>query len=98
MVLGIFLFLISFLRFRRRHRTLKALRTSIGVSVSELPEPHNVIEQDYTELLEQLFSAKRTEPVSYTHLFRLISYVRFASTARRILSPSAHKCARPGAG
>ena len=61
MVLGIFLFLISFLRFRRRHRTLKALRTSIGVSVSELPEPHNVIEQDYTELLEQLFSAKRTE-------------------------------------
>lgn len=58
-VLGSILFVVSFLHFREKHNILLGLRNSTGISIDRLPEPSNIREEDYTELIKLLFDEKR---------------------------------------
>lgn len=57
---GAVLFGVSFMRFRREHETLQNLRNSIEWGLDGLPEPKNIRDEDYGELLKILFEAKRS--------------------------------------
>lgn len=63
----------DFFRFYRRHRQLEILQTSITVDLQGLPVPSNLIEQDYTTLIEQIHADKveRIWQADRTHSDRL---------------------------
>lgn len=52
--LGAMLCILSFFRFRRRHRVLQKLKESIVVNTEALPVPRGVLEEDYTALIRQI--------------------------------------------
>ena len=49
---------VGFIAFRRTHRALIGVATHVGVSVDGLPMARNSVEQDYQDLLNDLFVAK----------------------------------------
>lgn len=51
----------DFYLFQKKHNHLKNVLNHIHVTTENLPEGENLIECDYKELLEQLFSSKNTE-------------------------------------
>lgn len=64
LVLGAVIALLRFPVFLRRHRKLNLIRGSILLTVNQLPEPSNLIEKDYQELvlsLNRLYSQKITD-------------------------------------
>lgn len=57
-VLALVIAVIGFIRFCKKHRFLVSLENAVTVSLSELPDTHNLIEKDYTLLLQALFDEK----------------------------------------
>ncbi len=55
---------VDVVRYVLRHRRMEALRDAITLSIEELPSPRNLVEQDYTELVNALYEDK-TKTVSY---------------------------------
>ncbi len=55
---GIAIVVISFFRFKVKHDIFVNLRKSIELSLNELPEPENIRDDDYTELIKVVFDAK----------------------------------------
>lgn len=51
---GVVFVAIGFYHYVRRHRLLHRLREEIAFNIEQLPAPRNLLEQDYTELLEQM--------------------------------------------
>ncbi len=49
---------IDFFKFYKKHRQLLFLKREISFGLENLPTPDNLIEQDYTKLLHQLYSDK----------------------------------------
>lgn len=49
---------VGFFRFRSKHRALIELQKSIELSLSALPEPANIIEEDYSALIHTLYTKK----------------------------------------
>ncbi len=57
-ILGIVLFVVDFMHYRKKHMHLQKLKNCIEVSIEELPEPKELIEKDYVQLLNILFEEK----------------------------------------
>lgn len=51
---------VDFLRFRRRHRQLAALKETVSLSLDRLPEPESLLERDYQQLLSALLKTLQT--------------------------------------
>jgi signal transduction histidine kinase len=49
--IGIIFLIVDFLKFYRRHKLLQDLKSSIILEIDKLPEPKDLIEKDYKELL-----------------------------------------------
>lgn len=63
LVLGVILMFLRFPRFYRLHRELVIIRNSILLMTNQLPQPSDIIEKDYQELvlsLNRLYSEKIT--------------------------------------
>lgn len=56
---GLIAFSVDFGLFYSRHRKLESLRANILYSLKELPEPRNLIEEDYDDALRALFCEKQ---------------------------------------
>ncbi len=52
MVLGLFLFVVSYIRFRQKHKELEWLLRQAGERVLPLPPPRGLLEEDYQALLK----------------------------------------------
>ena len=61
--LGLVLGLWDFVKYSRKHRQLQEMKQKILYSLEELPEPENLPEQDYSELLAVL-SGEKVKAVS----------------------------------
>lgn len=59
--LGIAFFLAGFYRYFQRHLRLNELKMAIPYSINGLPEPKDQLEQDYQELITQVFEEKMRE-------------------------------------
>lgn len=57
---GAIFFTIGFLRYRSRHRLLRRLEREASLSLHQLPEPRDMVEEDYQDLLETLLLRSRT--------------------------------------
>lgn len=55
---GAVLILIDFTRYYNRHILLSNLKRKIVISLDELPIPHNLIEDDYTKLIQTIHNDK----------------------------------------
>lgn len=62
---GLIMTAIDFAMFYRKHSLLSVLRDKIALSLEELPAPKNIIERDYTVLLENLYSAKQEAATAF---------------------------------
>ncbi len=49
----------DYLRFKRLHSALRKLQDEILITAEDLPETHNVLYEDYTELVQRLFEENR---------------------------------------
>ena len=58
-VVGLIGAVVDFGLFYSRHRQLEAMRASVLYSLSELPDPRNLIEDDYDSALRALFCEKQ---------------------------------------
>ncbi len=58
MVLAAILTLISFFRFREKHKALLEMINKITISQDNLPNPRNIIEEDYLKLIDVLYQEK----------------------------------------
>ncbi len=56
--LGVILFIVDFIHYKKKHMDLQKLKNCIAVSIEELPESMEAIEKDYVELLNILFEEK----------------------------------------
>ncbi len=56
---GAAVMIVSFFRFREKHRGLQELEKTITVSLDGLPEPKNIMEEDYISIINALFEEKR---------------------------------------
>lgn len=54
--IGIIFLIIDFIRLYNRHKLLQDLKSSITLSFDKLPEPKDIIEEDYKDLLTILYS------------------------------------------
>jgi len=52
-------FIVGYVRFRNKHKTLRRMMNQIKVSIDGLPQPANLREQDYQDLLRELFEGKQ---------------------------------------
>lgn len=50
---------VDFARYRSRHASLNALRDSVCLSLDGMPEPSGLMEEDYQQLIIQLFERQR---------------------------------------
>ena len=57
-VIAVILTLISFFRFRSKHKALLEMINTITVSKDNLPHPKNIIEEDYMNLIDVLYQEK----------------------------------------
>lgn len=53
------MFVMRFLRFNKLHKTLTHLMNEIELTLENLPEPDNLIEDDYSALISRLFDNNR---------------------------------------
>ncbi len=60
---GIIFLIIDFIRLYNTHKLLQDLKNSITLSLDKLPEPKDIIEEDYKELLTTLY----TNNIQITH-------------------------------
>ena len=51
--------IISFFKFRENHAALRQLEKTIAITLDGLPEPKNILEEDYVEIINALFAEKR---------------------------------------
>ncbi|WP_346868793.1 sensor histidine kinase [Clostridium sp. UBA5119] len=54
--IGIIFLIIDFIRLYNRHKLLQDLKSSITLSFDKLPEPKDIIEKDYKNLISTLYS------------------------------------------
>lgn len=54
--IGIIFLIIDFIRLYNRHKLLQDLKSSITLSFDKLPEPKDIIEEDYKNLISTLYS------------------------------------------
>ena len=54
--IGIIFLIIDFIRLYNRHKLLQDLKSSITLSFDKLPEPKDIIEEDYNDLLTTLYN------------------------------------------
>ncbi|MCQ4637646.1 sensor histidine kinase [Anaerovorax odorimutans] len=78
----------DFARFRKHHRELLRLIEPIDSQIDYLPEPRNLIDQDYTEMIRELHRQKReSESKAYLGRKELTDY--FTLWAHQIKTPIA---------
>lgn len=53
---GVVCYGYGFVRFARRHRRVLSARKQLAVQLPEFPQPRDIIEKDYQEMIEALFS------------------------------------------
>lgn len=83
-------FIVSydFVRFQRHHKELQRLIEPIDSQIDYLPEPRNMIDEDYTEIIRELHRQKReSESRSYLGRKELVDY--FTLWAHQIKTPIA---------
>lgn len=56
--IGIIIFSVSFVVFRKKHFELVDMADRIKISLENMPEPANIIEEDYTEIVKSAFAEK----------------------------------------
>ena len=55
-----FIFIVTdYISFIKKHRALKILKENISISNEHMPNPTNIIEKDYQDLIEALFKANK---------------------------------------
>lgn len=54
--IGIIFLIIDFIRLYNRHKLLQDLKSSITLSLDKLPEPKDIIEENYRDLITTLYS------------------------------------------
>lgn len=57
-VLCILIIAVDFIQYRRKHQYLNKLKNSITVNRKDLPEPKELLERDYKELIDILYEEK----------------------------------------
>ncbi|MCM0649099.1 sensor histidine kinase [Clostridium swellfunianum] len=62
--MGIIFFIVDFIKLYKKHRLLLDLKSSISLGFDKLPEPGNIIEEDYRELLTSVY--KKSTEIAYT--------------------------------
>lgn len=86
--IGIIFVIIDYFLFMKKHLQLQKLENSIILSIEELPSPRNIIQKDYTRLIEILYNDKITRSSSYDSEKRdMIDY--FTLWAHQIKTPIA---------
>lgn len=56
--IGFVIVLIDFIKYYKHHKIMIDLKEKITISLEELPIPHNLVEQDYTELIKTIHDDK----------------------------------------
>lgn len=88
MFVGVIAAAIDFGLFYGRHRRMETLKASVLYSLSELPEPRNLIEEDYDEALRDLFCEKqRMESAADKERSAMVEY--YTLWAHQIKTPIA---------
>ena len=88
LVLGFIAAAFSFLRFRERHTAMREMINRISLGLDELPEPRNIMEEDYTALLDELYLCKyRAESDAAVKLGEMTEY--YTLWAHQIKTPIA---------
>lgn len=88
LVLALSLMGIDFARFLNRHRKLEEAAGLANVSLEGLPEPKNLLEQDYRELVQGLDRMKREGESAYSMKYRdMMDY--YTMWAHQIKTPIA---------
>lgn len=61
--IGIVFFLIDFFQYYNRHKLLQDLKNSITLNIDKLPEPVDIIEKDYQDLIDIIY--KKNVQIAY---------------------------------
>lgn len=76
----------DFYHFQKHHAALQKLKEAIDAQIDYLPEPRNVIDEDYTEILKELHRQKREcESAAYIEKKELTDY--FTLWAHQVKTP-----------
>ncbi len=79
---------VDFLSYLHRHRQMEALKAEIDTSLAHLPQPHDLIESDWCEIVSALDAAKRTVQADSDKRYRsTVDY--FTVWAHQIKTPIA---------
>lgn len=85
-LVGIFAAGYDFYHYRKQHKELQLLMESIDAQIDHLPEPRNLLHNDYTEMICELHRQKRVaESKAYIENKDLTDY--FTSWAHQIKTP-----------